>query len=78
VRVVKSRRMRWAGRVGGRGVVYTGCWWVSQRERDHWGAPDVDGTIILKWIFRNLEVCVGPGCTGLRIGQVAGTCEYGK
>jgi hypothetical protein len=22
------------------------------RERDHWGDPDVDGRIILRWIFR--------------------------
>jgi hypothetical protein len=34
-------------RVWGRGEVYTGCWWGSLRERDHWGDPDVDGRIIL-------------------------------
>ena len=28
-------------------------------ERDHWGDPDVDGRIILKWIFRKCEVVVG-------------------
>ena len=37
VRVVKSRRMRWAGHVAhmgeGRGV--TGFWWGNLRERDH-------------------------------------------
>jgi hypothetical protein len=22
------------------------------RERDHWGDPDVDGRLILRWIFR--------------------------
>jgi hypothetical protein len=22
------------------------------RERDHWGDPGIDGTIILRWIFR--------------------------
>ena len=54
VRVVKSRRMRWAGHVArmgeGRGVhrVLVG----KPRERDHWGDPDVDGRIILRWIFR--------------------------
>ena len=54
VRVVKSRRMRWAGHVAriGRGEVCTGFWWVNLRERDHWGDPDVVGRIILKRIFR--------------------------
>jgi hypothetical protein len=34
--------------------VCTGCWWGSQRERGHWGDPDVDERIILRWIFRRL------------------------
>jgi hypothetical protein len=25
---------------------------IALRERDHWGDPDVDGRIILRWIFR--------------------------
>jgi hypothetical protein len=24
----------------------------NQRERDHWGDTDVDGRIMLRWIFR--------------------------
>jgi hypothetical protein len=32
------------------------CWWGSLRERDHWGDPDVDGRIILRWIFRKMDV----------------------
>ena len=36
----------------GRGEVCTGFWWGNLRERDHWGDPDVDGRIILSWIFR--------------------------
>jgi hypothetical protein len=37
VRVVKSRRMRWAGHVAhmGRTEVCTECWWGSLRERGH-------------------------------------------
>jgi hypothetical protein len=54
VRVVKSRRLRWAEHVGrmGRGEVCTVFWWGNLRERDHWGNPDLEGTIILRWIFR--------------------------
>jgi len=63
VRVVKSRRIRWAGHVArmGRIEVCTGCWWGSLRERGHWEDQDVDGRIILKWIFRTLEGVVGTG-----------------
>ena len=28
-------------------------WWGNLRERDHLGDPDVDGRMILRWIFRN-------------------------
>ena len=42
-------------RVWGRGEGGTGFWWGNLRERDHWGDPDVDGRIILRWIFRKLE-----------------------
>jgi hypothetical protein len=48
-RVIKSRRMRWAGHVArmGKGEPCTGFWWGNLRERDHWGDPGVDGMIIL-------------------------------
>ena len=57
VRVVKSRRMRWAGHVAcmgeGRGVhkVLVG----KPEGKSHCGDPDVDGRIILRWIFRKRE-----------------------
>jgi hypothetical protein len=41
-------------RVWGRIEVCRGCWWGSLRERGHWGDKDVDGRIILRWIFRKL------------------------
>jgi hypothetical protein len=37
IRIIKSRRMRWAGhvaRIGRRGTLID-YWWESQRERDH-------------------------------------------
>jgi len=40
----------------GRGEEYTGFWWGNLRERGHWGDPDVDGRIKLKWMFRKLDV----------------------
>ena len=46
------------GGAWGRGEGCTGFWWGNLRERDHWGDPDVDGRIILRWIFRE----VGGGC----------------
>ena len=53
VRVIKSRRMRWAAHSAyGRGEAYIGFWWGNLRERDLLGDPDVDGKIILRWIFR--------------------------
>jgi hypothetical protein len=50
VRVIKLRKMRWAGHVArmGRADEYTGIWLGNLRERDHWRDPDVDGMIILR------------------------------
>jgi len=59
-------------RVGGRGEGCTGFWWGNLRERDHWGNPDADGRIILRWIFRKWEGVVGTGWSWLRIGTGGG------
>jgi hypothetical protein len=38
----------------------------------HWGDPDVDGRITLRWIFRKWEGVVGTGWSWLRIGTGGG------
>ena len=61
--------MRWAGRVARMGEdrrvrrVLVG----KPEERCHWEDQDVDGRIILRWIFRKLEGVVGTGWSWLRI-----------
>jgi hypothetical protein len=51
VRVIKSRRMRWAGHVArmdeGRGVI--GFWLGNLKARDHWEDLGVGGRITLSW-----------------------------
>jgi hypothetical protein len=53
VRVIKSRRMRWAGHVErmgeGRVEVFTGFWLGGPKVRDHWEDLGVDGRITLRW-----------------------------
>ena len=74
MRVVKSRRMRWAGHVArmgeDRGVhrVLVG----KPEGKRPLRSQDVDGRIILRWIFRNLEGVVGTGWSWLRIGTDGG------
>ena len=69
VRVIKSRRMRWAGHVAHvgeeRGCI--GSWWGYWKERDHWGDLGVDGGIILEWISRRWDVGMWTGLGWPRI-----------
>jgi hypothetical protein len=53
--------MRWAGHVAfmGRGQVLTGFWWGNLRETDHLEDLGVDGSIILRSIFRKLGEGLG-------------------
>jgi hypothetical protein len=74
VRVMKSRRRRWAGHVArmgeGRGVYRV---LVGKPEvKCHWGETGVDGRIILRRIFRKWDVGVWTGVRLLRIETVGG------
>jgi hypothetical protein len=74
VRVIKSRRMRWAGHVaqmGGREAC-VGFWWGNLRERDHWREPGVGGKTVLGWIFRKWDVGVWTGLGWLGIEKGGG------
>jgi len=74
VRVIKSRRMRWAGHVARMGEE-RGCivsWWGNRREGDHWGDLGVDGPIILERISRRWDVCIWTGLGWPRIERGGG------
>jgi hypothetical protein len=49
VRVIKSRRMRWAGHVAHIGGVFTGFWLGSLKVRDHWEDLGIGGRTTLRW-----------------------------
>jgi hypothetical protein len=50
IRMIKSRRMRWArhvARMGRRGM-HIGFWWERQKESDHKEDLDISGRIVLE------------------------------
>jgi hypothetical protein len=62
--------MRWVGHVarfGGEEKCMQGIGRENLRERDHLEDSDVDGRIILRWIFRKWHVGVWTGSSWLRI-----------
>ena len=63
---------RACGAYGGRESCAQGFDGGNLRERDHWGDQDVDGRIILRWIFRKWEGVVGTGWSWHRIGTDGG------
>jgi len=74
VRVIKSRRMRWAGHVARKGEERRriGSWWGTRREGDHRRDPGIDGLLILGWISRRWGVDMWTGLDWPRIGTVGG------
>ena len=67
--------MRWTGHVGRYGEGerrIQGFGGGNLRGRDYLGDPDVDGRIILRWIFRKWYVGVWTGSSWLKIGTVGG------
>jgi hypothetical protein len=70
VRVITSRKIRWAGhvaRMGERRDVYR-VLEGNQRERNYLEDPGVDGRIIVRWIFSKWDLGVWTGLRWLRIG----------
>jgi hypothetical protein len=57
IRVTKSRKMRWAGHracMGERRAVYR-VLVGKPEERDYLENPGIDGSVILRWIFRKYD-----------------------
>jgi len=74
VRMIKWRRMRWAGHVTHMGEE-RGCiesWWGNRNVGDHWGDLGVDGWIILGRISRRWDVGIWTGLGWPRIERGGG------
>jgi hypothetical protein len=74
IRQIKSRRMRWPGRVARKGEgrnVYR-VWWERSKGKGHLEDQGVDGSMGSKWILRRLVGGGWSGFTWLRIGTVGG------
>jgi hypothetical protein len=77
VQVIKSREMKWAGKITRmrRREEYIVFWWENLRERDQ-RDPGIDGRVILGWIFRKWYVGYGLVWAGLRTG--GSHCDCGN
>jgi len=58
--------------VGRTGEVYAGSWWGNPRERDYLEDTGIDWRIILRWIFRKMDVRAWIGLMWLTIGTGGG------
>jgi hypothetical protein len=74
VRVIKLRRMRWAGHMErmGRGEMFTGIWLGDPKVRDHWEDLGVGGRITLRWTLVTYGSMGQTGFGWLRIGSSGG------
>jgi hypothetical protein len=52
----------------GRGEVFIWFWWGNLMERDHLGDSGIDGSRILRWIFRKWDVGLWIELIWLRTG----------
>jgi hypothetical protein len=50
IRIIKSRRLRWAEHIARMGIrgMHIGYWWESQKESNNYEDEDIGGWIILK------------------------------
>jgi hypothetical protein len=81
VRVIKSRRLRWADmwHAWGRGEVFTGFWVGDPMVGGHWEDLDVGGRIILRWTLTgDRDRWSELDLAGSGYGPVSGFCEHGN
>jgi hypothetical protein len=73
VRVIKSRRIRWAGHVACMGgEVFMGFWLGGLKVRDHWKDLGIGGRITLRWSLRRQGSMGQTGFGCLRTGDGGG------
>jgi len=74
IRVINSRRMRWAEHVArmGEEELCIECFGGKPEGKNHLEEPGVDGRIILRWIFRKWNEEAWTGLIKLRIGRGGG------
>jgi hypothetical protein len=80
VRVIKSRRMRWAGHVARmeEEEVFMGVWLGSPKVRDYWEDLSVGGRIPLRWTLVRRDRWGELDSAGSGQGPVADFCEHGN